>query len=193
MKYIEVEQKFRLLSPAGELKAQLSALGATPGRPGRQVDTYYNAPHRDFLDNDVVSEWLRVRVEDGAASVNFKRFHPIESPAKTHCDEYESVVGDVEAVRRLLGSLDFAELTVVDKTREEWHADGIAVAFDTVAGLGDFVEFEFKGDADTVDRATTRLEAFIAALDIELGDRIHLGYPHMTLGLEQSTPSDRAG
>ncbi|GAA1390997.1 hypothetical protein GCM10009639_20310 [Kitasatospora putterlickiae] len=184
MKYTEVEQKFRLLSPAAELKARLTALGATPGRPARQVDTYYNAPHRDFLDNEVVSEWLRVRVEDGAASVNFKRFHPIASPVKTHCDEYESAVADAEAVRRLLDSLDFTELTVVDKTREEWHLDGIAVAFDTVAGLGDFVEFEFKGDADTVPQATARLEAFISTLDAALGPRVHLGYPHLTLGLE---------
>ncbi|MER6359298.1 class IV adenylate cyclase [Kitasatospora sp. NPDC001527] len=184
MEYTEVEQKFRLLSPAAELRERLTALGAAPGRPTRQVDTYYNAPHRDFLDNEVVSEWLRVRVEDGAASLNFKRFHPIAAPVKTHCDEYESAVTDAEAVRRLLGSLDFAELTVVDKTREEWHADGIAVAFDTVAGLGDFVEFEYKGDAPTVTQATVRLEAFIAALGVELGDRVHLGYPHMTLGLE---------
>ncbi|MFB7472892.1 class IV adenylate cyclase [Kitasatospora sp. NPDC056184] len=184
MEYIEVEQKFRLLGPSGELKDRLTALGATPGRAGRQVDTYYNAPHRDFLDGDVVSEWLRVRVEDGAASVNFKRFHPIASPVKTHCDEYESTVSDAEAVRRLLASLDFAELTVVDKTREEWHVDGIAVAFDTVAGLGDFVEFEFKGDAETVEQATARLDAFIAALGVGLGDRIRLGYPHLTLGLE---------
>ncbi|MFB6888027.1 class IV adenylate cyclase [Kitasatospora sp. NPDC056327] len=183
MKYTEVEQKFRLLSPPAELKEQLVALGVAPGRPVRQVDTYYNAPHRDFLDDEVVSEWLRVRVEDGAASLNFKRFHPLAAPVKTHCDEYESTVADPEAVRRLLASLDFAELTVVDKTREEWHADGVAIAFDTVAGLGDFVEFEFKGDAGTVELATARLEAFIAALTVELGDRIHLGYPHMTLGL----------
>ncbi|MFF8769805.1 class IV adenylate cyclase [Kitasatospora sp. NPDC015120] len=184
MKYIEVEQKFRLLSPVQELKNLLTNLGAAPGSPVRQVDTYYNAPHRDFLDNDVVSEWLRVRVEDGVASVNFKRFHPVASPVKTHCDEYESSVGDAEAVRRLLASLDFTELTVVDKTREEWHVDGIAVAFDSVAGLGEFVEFEFKGDADGVEQATARLEAFIAGLGVELGGRIRLGYPHMTLGLE---------
>lgn len=145
MDYIEVEQKFRLLGAPAELKKRLVARGAVPGSPSRQVDTYYNAPHRDFLDQEVVSEWLRVRVEDGAASVNFKRFHPIASPVKTHCDEYESTVADAEAVRRLLASLDFTELTVVDKTREEWHVDGIAVAFDRVAGLGEFVEFEFKG------------------------------------------------
>ncbi|MEV6974961.1 class IV adenylate cyclase [Kitasatospora sp. NPDC093806] len=184
MEYTEVEQKYRLLSPPQELKAKLTARGAAAGRPTRQVDTYYNAPHRDFLGQEVVSEWLRVRVEDGAASLNFKRFHPLAAPVKTHCDEYESTVADPEAVRRLLSSLDFAELTVVDKTREEWHVDGIAVAFDTVADLGDFVEFEFKGEADTVDQATARLDAFIAALEIGLGPRIHLGYPHLTLGLE---------
>ncbi|WP_405005615.1 class IV adenylate cyclase [Kitasatospora purpeofusca] len=184
--YIEVEQKFRLLGAPAELKKRLVARGAVPGSPSRQVDTYYNAPHRDFLDQEVVSEWLRVRVEDGAASVNFKRFHPIASPVKTHCDEYESTVADAEAVRRLLASLDFTELTVVDKTREEWHVDGIAVAFDRVAGLGEFVEFEFKGEADTVAGATARLEAFIGGLGpgAGLGERIRLGYPHLTLGLE---------
>ncbi|MFJ4092236.1 class IV adenylate cyclase [Kitasatospora sp. NPDC089913] len=188
MEYTEVEQKFRLVGPADGLRERLAALGARPGSPSRQVDTYYNAPHRDFLDQEVVSEWLRVRVEDGAASVNFKRFHPIASPVKTHCDEYESTVADAEAVRRLLASLDFTELTVVDKTREEWHVDGIAVAFDLVAGLGEFVEFEFKGEAATVAEATARLEAFIDGLGpgagAGLGERVRLGYPHLTLGLE---------
>ncbi|MEE1828461.1 hypothetical protein PUR61_40800 [Streptomyces sp. BE20] len=42
------------------MKELLLARGATPGRPSRQVDTYYNAPHRDFLDNRAVSEWLRI-------------------------------------------------------------------------------------------------------------------------------------
>ncbi|MGW2544999.1 class IV adenylate cyclase [Kitasatospora sp. NPDC001574] len=183
MQYTEIEQKFRLPCPPGELKALLLARGAAPGRPSHQVDTYYNAPHRDFLDNRVVSEWLRVRVEDGSSSLNFKRFHPLPEPVKTHCDEYETTVADAEAVRRLLDALDFAELTVVDKVREEWRADEVAVAFDTVAGLGDFVEFEFKGDADTVEDATARLEAFIASLGIPLGPRVHLGYPHLALGL----------
>ncbi|GAA2144263.1 hypothetical protein GCM10009760_31600 [Kitasatospora kazusensis] len=187
MKYIEVEQKYRLLSPPEGLKAALAARGAEPGTPSRQVDTYYNAPHRDFLSGEIVSEWLRVRVEDGAASLNFKRWYPLEAAVKTHCDEFESTVADAEAVTRLLGALDFTRLTTVDKVREEWLTDGIAVAFDTVAGVGDFVEFEFKGEADTVEEATARIEAFVAGLDIDLGDRIHAGYPHMTLGITPAT------
>lgn len=183
MEYIEVEQKFRLLSPPEELKATLTGRGAKPGQPSHQVDTYYNAPHRDFTAGDVISEWLRVRVEDEHASFNFKRWYPLEEEIKTHADEFETTVADAEAVRRTLAALDFTELTVVDKVREEWHCDGIAVAFDAVAGLGDFVEFEFKGEADTVEEATNRINAFIDDLGVRLGERINAGYPHLTLGL----------
>lgn len=47
MQYIEVEKKYALPDPAA-LKAKLEALGAKPSEPTRQVDAYFNAPHRDF-------------------------------------------------------------------------------------------------------------------------------------------------
>ncbi|MFE4392545.1 MULTISPECIES: class IV adenylate cyclase [Streptomycetaceae] len=183
MKYTEVEQKFKLLSDPQELKDQLTARGGRVGRPTRQVDHYYNAPHKDFLSGDVISEWLRIRIEDGISSLNFKRWYPLERKIKTHCDEFESTVSDATAVQHILDSLDFTKLTTVDKTREEWFIDSIAVAFDSVGDLGDFIEFEYKGEAETVEEATEKIESFIAGLDIKLGDRIHAGYPHLTLGL----------
>jgi adenylate cyclase class 2 len=186
VKYIEVERKFRLLSAPEDLKATLTDRGAKAGEPSRQVDTYYNAPHRDFRGGDVISEWLRIREEPGAASLNFKRWHPLDEAIKTHCDEYETIVTDAEAVRRTLAALDFTVMTTVDKIREEWHLDGIAVAFDTVADLGTFVEFEFRGEADTVEEATTRITEFIGGLGIQLGERINAGYPHMTLGIHSA-------
>ena len=72
----------------------------------------------------------------------------------------------------------------MDKVREEWTtADGqIAVAFDLVKALGTFIEFEFKGEADSVEAATKILDQFIADLGADLGDRINAGYPHMVLG-----------
>lgn len=188
MKHIEVEQKYRLLSDPAALKAALIERDAEPGRPSHQIDTYYNAPHRDFLAPEHISEWLRVRVEDGTSSLNFKRWHPIEAAVKTHCDEFESTLSDAEAVQKLLDALDFTHLTTVDKVREEWHCQGIAVAFDTVAGLGTFIEFEYKdGDATTVAQATEILDAFIADLGATLGDRIHAGYPHLALGMAPAT------
>jgi len=180
VQYIEVERKFALPDPA-PLRTALQTLGATPGEPTRQVDVYYNAPHRDFLAPVAISEWLRVRTEARGSSVNYKLWHPVDALVKTHADEYESPVADPEAIRRLLAALDFVPMITVDKTRVEWKLPEVEVAFDHVVGAGDFVEFEFKGQAETVEEATDRLDKFIASLGVELGDLIKRGYPHILL------------
>lgn len=183
MKYIEVEKKFQLTDPDA-LKAKLADLGAKPSLETRQVDNYYNAPHRDFLAPASISEWLRIRTEERSTSINFKRWLPVDSTIKTHCDEYETTVRDGEAVRLILESLDFPPLVTVDKVREEWKLTDIEIAFDTVTGAGHFVEFEFKGDAENPAEAIARLDGFIASLQIELGECINRGYPHILLGRE---------
>jgi adenylate cyclase class 2 len=48
----------------------------------RQIDTYFNAPHRDFLAGEIASEWLRLRTETSdhtaeRTSINFKRWLPL--------------------------------------------------------------------------------------------------------------------
>ncbi|GLY81122.1 class IV adenylate cyclase [Actinoallomurus iriomotensis] len=184
MKYIEVERKFALTEP-DKIKQELEERGGEHGPAVRQVDTYYNAPHRDFLAPAVVSEWLRLRETDNGASVNYKRWHPEDAEIKTHCDEYETAVEDIEALRRTLLALAFTKLVTVNKIREEWTIPGeVAVAFDTVASAGDFVEFEFKGEAGSAEEAVALLQEFIDGLDVSLGDRINRGYPHMLLGRE---------
>jgi adenylate cyclase, class 2 len=173
------------VNPLG-LGCRLDALGAKPSEPTRQVDAYYNAPHRDFLAPEAISEWLRIRTEDRGSSVNFKRWHPIGALVKTHADEYETTVGDVEAIRWLLAALDFTPLVTVDKTREEWMLPEVEIVFDHVIDARDFVEFEFKGDAADVEDATRQLAAFIASLDVDLGEPINRGYyPHILLGRER--------
>jgi adenylate cyclase class 2 len=187
MDYIEVEQKYALRNPDA-LRATLTGRGAKPGTSTRQIDTYYNAPHRDFLAPQAVSEWLRIRREDnGAASLNFKVWHPVEALTKTHADEYETGVTDPEAVHRMLASLGFTEMITVDKTREDWHLDGdtpTVIAIDTIDQLGTFVEFEFKGEATDTDDAIRQLTNLIDGLNADLGDRINKGYPHMKLRRE---------
>lgn len=181
MRYIEVEKKFALSDP-GALKTKLIELGAKPSASIRQVDVYYNAPHRDFLAPEAISEWLRIRTEEHGGSINFKRWHPVDVLIKTHAEEYESQIEDVEALQRLLEALDFTPLITVDKTREQWSLPEIEITFDDVAGAGDFVEFEFHGDAENVADATTRLEELIDSLNVRLGAPINRGYPHMLLG-----------
>lgn len=186
MKYIEIEQKYPVTDP-DTLRATLKDIGAEPGPAIRQVDAYYNAPHRDFLDTPVVSEWLRIRQSEDGSSFNYKKWLPDGAEIKTHCDEYETTVGDPEAVRRILLALGFTNMVTVDKTREEWAIPGgrVLIAIDTLEGTGCFVEFEFRGDAATIEDAITELGGFISDLDIELGERINRGYPHMLLGRDK--------
>ena len=105
----------------------------------------------------------------------------MDALVKTHADVYETKVEDVEAIRRTLEALDFTPLATVDKTREEWTLPEVEIVFDRVAGAGDFVEFEFKGDAASVEDATKQLEKFISSLKVELGEQINRGYPHILL------------
>jgi adenylate cyclase, class 2 len=181
MKYTEVERKYTLADPE-RLIGRLTDLGATPAPSVHQIDSYYNAPHRDFLGPDVISEWLRLREQPGKTSINYKRWLPEGAAVKTHCDEYESAVTDLEALRRTFAALDFTPMVVVDKVRQEWRLDDVVVALDQVAGLGSYVEFEFDGDAETVKDALDRLRKFVATLGIELGEPLNHGYPHLLLG-----------
>ncbi len=185
MKYTEVERKYRIADP-DLLRARLKETGATGHGQTRQIDTYYNAPHRDFLSHDIVSEWLRVRDEDGVASLNLKRWLPLGAAEQTHCDEFESTVTDGHAVRQLLAALDFPQLVTVDKTRETWTLnDTVEVAVDTVTGLGSFVEFEYIGAATTVEDATLELTRAIDKLNVGLGERDRRGYPYQLLNRQR--------
>lgn len=189
MKHIEVEVKYSLPDPA-VLVQRLTELDAVPLGEHRQVDTYFNAPGRDFLAAEIVSEWLRIRTETGhgtpsRTSVNFKRWLPLGSPEPTHCDEFESAVSDVDAVRKLLEALGCTEMIIVDKIRREWRLGDVIVAVDTVASLGSFIELEYAGDALTVDDAAQALEASLDKIGVELGTRHRRGYPHMLLDRER--------
>lgn len=179
MKYIEVELKYALTAPE-VLKAKLAGLGAKAGGSNRQVDNYYNAPHRDFTEPATISEWLRLRTDSaGNASMNYKHW----PDGRAHADEFESTLGDVEALRRTLDALGFPPLVTVDKTREAWTLDDVEIAFDDVVDAGRFVEFEYKAEqgVQAPEEALAYLTSFVADLDIELGEQIKLGYPHILL------------
>jgi adenylate cyclase, class 2 len=181
VEYTEVERKYSI-ADGDLLRTRLKEAGATPGGHARQIDTYYNAPHRDFLAADVVSEWLRIREEDGVSSLNLKRWLPLGAAEQTHCDEFETTVADGQAVRHLLAALDFPHLVTVDKTRETWTLNNtVEVAIDTVADLGTFVEFEYAGPATNLEDALLDLTHAIDALDLDLGERDRRGYPYLLL------------
>jgi len=179
--YIEVEQKFKL----NDLKIALEkiiGLGGVLRSTGEQRDIYFDGSERSFLADPISSEWLRLRFQDEQVSLNYKLWHPLRSPAKTHCDEFETFVSDGEAMLRTLNALGYRELVVVAKRREEWELGNVLIAIDEVDGLGNFIELEYVGEGISVAEAHSQLTATVEALGLDLGPS-HEGYPHQLLAL----------
>ena len=204
----EVELKVRADHDA--LADRLRERGAERRGAVRQVDTYYDAPHRSFADTD---EALRLRATTpldggGAAAPDARNAAPLDagdagapdddrSPtgtgarATTHeltykgpkvddaaktREEFESTVGDPDAVEAALEALGFEPAAAVEKARRRFELDGYAVVLDDVDGLGTFVEVETEAAAGGLDAAREGAAAVLERLGLANRERLRSSY-----------------
>ncbi len=144
----------------------------------RQIDEYYTPAHRDFLKAEPIEEWLRLRDSDGAYSINYKKWHYEGKTTSNYCDEYETPVTDIEALRKILIALDFKALITVDKQRESWQYEDYEISIDSVKDLGQYVEIEYTRESGDPHIITTDMFAFLNDLDCGLIERDFKGYPY---------------
>lgn len=177
----EIEIKHRLHNPE-HVHSQLHALGAVQVANAEfQEDTYYVPAHRNFLDEAIISEWLRIRRTADGATITYKRWLPVGADIQTHCDEYEAVIAPVEAVERIFEALDMRSIVCVRKKRSSWRLAHCEVAIDDVDQLGSFIELEFKGECESVDQALSSLQAVLHSLQAEVAPQDRRGYPYLLL------------
>jgi adenylate cyclase class 2 len=67
---IEIELKFPLKNPE-EVAKFLNEKAELKSRDVTQKDTYFTAPHRDFLAVKYPFEWLRLRESEKGASMDY--------------------------------------------------------------------------------------------------------------------------
>lgn len=146
-----------------------------------QIDTYYVPAHRDFLKYEYVYEWLRLREEAKQLSICYKHYFPENSPKNTHCEESETTVGDINAMKKLLKGLDFKEIIVVNKTREVWESNGYEFCFDTIKNLGEFVEIELIKDTKEPEKEKEKIFEFIQQWGIARTQANNRGYPYLLM------------
>ena len=183
----EVEVKYPLNNVSSVIKklAELQALKRVSDQ--YQLDVYYTPPHRDFLDNKIVSEWLRLRSTEKKKTINYKRWLPIGAEIQTHCDEYETVVGEIDTITNILVALDFKEIIRVEKKRSSWVYKNVEISIDQVSELGDFIELEYMEEvADNEINAIHNLfNSIISELNAEVGDQDRRGYPYLLIELQK--------
>jgi len=180
----EVELKLRV--DHGTVRAALDDAGATFDRRVRQVDTYYDAPHRDFAETD---EALRLREEtrdpggragaDGAPDPTTRLTYKgplVEAASKTR-EEHETAVANSDEASDILSGLGFEPAAVVEKDRTFFEFDGYAVSLDRVDGLGEFVEVEAEvTESDEVPAVREGAAAVLRDLGLEPDDQIRTSY-----------------
>lgn len=172
----EVELKVR--ADHESLRAALDDAGAEHRKSVRQVDTYYNAPHRDFAETDEALRIRRETVLDGddaeTAKVTYKG-PLIEAESKTR-EEFETAVVDGEAMAGVLDGLGFTPAATVEKDRAFYALDGYTVVLDDVAGLGSFLEIEAEAGEDEVESVREGAVALLADLGVDAADQIRTSY-----------------
>lgn len=180
LKHIEVELKFPLLNPK-ELIEKLKSIAKLEKQGDFQKDIYFNPPHRDFLGKKLVSEWLRLRESQKGFSLNYKNWHKEIDPKSVSCDEFETKIGNIEALRKLFESLNFKELVTVEKNRSIWNYKDTEIAIDEVKELGNFIEIEARGNFTNIEEAKKHLYLVLKEIGAKVGEQDFEGYPYLLL------------
>jgi len=180
---VEVEIKIEI-NNFEEIKAKVSAIGKLI-KSIRQVDDYFVPSHRDFfVQKPWPTEWLRIRTNPDKVVFEYDKSINKKASGEQECaEEYETEILEPDEFRKILNFLDFKKVVTVDKQREYWDCGNIEVALDKIAGLGDFIEAEAKGDFENTAEAKTACLKFLEELGIKnAGDiQINKGYPVLLL------------
>lgn len=143
-----------------------------------QVDEYYTPAHRNFVEEDPIKEWLRLRSDNGVYSLNYKNWQYGPDGKAYHCEEYEIIIDSQEKAAHILKSLNFRHLVTVHKERDVYMYQDYEVAFDVVKDLGSFVEVEFKGTATAEPKfIAAEMRKFIESTGAVILSQDFAGYP----------------
>ena len=151
-------------------------------KESQQVDVYYSPSHRDFIAVRPVKEWLRIRNSGGKCFITYKNFHYDSNQKSAYADEYELSVEGPEKLEKIFDALNFKEVARVDKIRKCYNYENWEIALDSVKGLGDFVEVEYKGDEPVDPKAEAqKMVKFLRDVGCGKVERNYVGYPFMIM------------
>jgi adenylate cyclase class 2 len=148
-----------------------------------QVDEYFTPAHRNFISVRPVKEWLRLRNSSGKFLITYKNWHHDKDGKSHHCDEYETEIKKLNQLKKILTTLNFKSLVVVDKTRKTWVYNDYQISLDSIKNLGDFVEIEYIGKDKGIKpkEITKEMVSFIKNLKCGKIKRNFVGYPFQLL------------
>lgn len=190
------EVEVKVPAELDRVRRRLEAADAERLETIRQVDRYFQAPHRDLA---VTDEAVRIREEvslDPDAGVSpstdvgtgttgrvFLTYKgpKLEAASKTRRERIVRI-DDPDEMAVILERLGFGPVPPVEKRRERWRLDDVELTLDRVAGLGEYVEAERTvDDRAAVDDARATLESTLERLGLVPDDGIRQSYLELLL------------
>lgn len=177
---IETEIKIKLSKKEFENLKILMERDATFLKESKQIDTYYQPIYRKFLNNEEITEWLRIGQRGNKNILNYKNWYD-----NMYCDEYEVEIDDVCNLDKIFKILGLEEIAIVDKLRRTYsYLNKYEIALDFVKDLGYFVEIEVKEYDKTSIEEYDLLLKIARNLGLNLNNIDKRGYPyHLIYGI----------
>lgn len=164
---VPYEVEVKLSTELDPVRPRLRAAGFERVAEVRQVDRYFDAPHRDLA---VTDEAVRVRtvepLDSDSPSSHLSYKGPrvgSDGPGKSRLERAVGVA-DASTMVDVLVALDFTPVGTVRKRRERFERGSTVVALDDVEGAGTFVEIERVVSPERVDATETDLRSVIPEL-----------------------------
>ena len=153
-----------------ELKASLVNLSTDQIRDSAEkIGFQVKKRLRDFRDTD---EALRLRScqdlsNGGPAQVFITYKGPKQDKVSSTRTEFETSVGELFTMRKLLEALGYQPMYSVDKTRTELCSGQITLCLDCVEGLGNYLELEILAESEVQrDSAVQKLLSLLDLLQV---------------------------
>ena len=167
---IEVEIKL-YIDDISLIQEKLTDLGAERTGVEFNEDIYLNHPNRDFRLTD---EALRIRKVNSKTELTYKG-PKINDKSKTR-EEINAEISE-ENILDIFYKLDFTVGGRVNKNREKWKFNDIAISLDDVEKLGSFVELEILSRSeDRIDEMITQLYDLASELGLDPEQQITKSY-----------------
>jgi adenylate cyclase class 2 len=175
------EVELKVAADHDVVRPQLESLGAEPSSQVQQVDTYFDAPHREFADTD---EALRVRTEESDQQTTTELTYKgplVEEASKTR-EELTTELMDQDTTREILEALGFEHSATVRKQRERFAYGDFTITLDAVDRLGEFLEIETEVETEAdVEPARKRAVEILEKVGLDVDEQIRRSYLELTL------------
>lgn len=157
----------------------------------KTLDVYFFDPLRKDLqpaEDGRLTRSFRLREKDGKCSMAYKMDNFDEKGIWIYSDEFETSFGDLKTMEEVVKYLGLKELVRIDNTKHTFKTSEYEIVLEEVKDLGLFMEVELLHQVEDSEvlSAKQKIQAFIDALGIHVGEELNAGKPELMLRKNRS-------